>query len=104
MIPALDNYIQMVREFGIDLLQYISLSRYACSVKYAMCYQDFSIYGCYNVLMEDEKERFYLTKEHFQRKCAGYVSQDLKKKLPKDNDVSMKDYDTVKEWFEKGVC
>ena len=55
MIPALDNYIQMVREFGIDLLQYISLSSYAYSVKYAMCYQDFSIDGCYNVLMEDHE-------------------------------------------------
>ena len=48
MIPALNFMINHNVQYGIDLLNYVSLSSYAYAMKYAMAYEGFSIEGDYN--------------------------------------------------------
>jgi len=102
MCPALDNYITDVKQYGIDLLSYVSLSSFACATKYSMCYADFKIDGVYSSGCEEK--RFVLSKVHWSKKCRSYAEQDAKKKLDVSGNVSDADYETVKDLFENGTC
>jgi len=102
MVPALNFMINHNIKYGIDLLNYVSLSSYACAMKYAMAYDGFSIDGDYS--QEDNTPLFKITEKYWQKKCDGYVQQDQAKKLDTSNNVSMNHYDNAKEEFENGVC
>jgi len=94
MIPALNFMINHNVQYGIDLLNYVSLSSYAYAMKYAMAYEGFSIEGDYN--QKDEGTLFEMKKEYWQKKCDGYVRQDQAKKLNTDDNVSMVHYEFYK--------
>ena len=101
MIPALNFMIDHNAQYGIDLLCYVSLSSYACAMKYAMAYDGFSIDGDYN--KEDKSPLFKMTEEYWKKKCAGYLQQD-KDRFDTSNNVSMEDYEYYKNEFENSTC
>ena len=63
MIPSLNFMINHNVQYGIDLLNYVSLSSYACAMKYARAYEGFSIDGDYS--QEDGSPLFEMAKEYW---------------------------------------
>ena len=100
MISPINNLISLFWEHKIDMLKSLSLSANASAIKYAKCYDDFDINGDYTNDC-NRRDLFTLTKEWFAKKCESYKSQDVKAKRNTSNNLTVEDYNRMKQKLEK---
>ena len=102
MVPAIDFWINTLKPLGINLVNFMSISSFASSLKYALAYKDFDINKHYP--NKPSGKPFKLTREHWAKKVANYKAQDEKKQRDTTDNVNEADYTVVKNWFENSEC
>jgi hypothetical protein len=101
MPEIIDQLIEINRKFDVDMLRCVSLSACAAQAKYNTLYEGFDFYENYS---DNTITTFKLTPEFFKAMIKGYNLQNKKKHKNTVNNITEKDYETIRNMIEKGNC
>jgi len=96
MIPSIDFIINDNKKFGIDTLNYMSLSAFASANMYISCYDNFDINANYPI--DNDTTLTYTIDDH-RRKVFSYKKQDEVKNRDTTDNITVNDYKTVYNLF-----
>jgi hypothetical protein len=102
MADPINFLIKNFVKFHVDKLKQVSAVSCAVQVKYSFPYSQFQLDSVFKIPIITKP--FEYTPEYNKKKIEGYKFQDDKAKRDSKNNVSEKDYKTMKDMFENGTC
>ncbi|KAA6355221.1 MAG: hypothetical protein EZS28_049252, partial [Streblomastix strix] len=102
LIEPIDYLIELMFKYNVDMLANISMSQRSNAIKYSMAYNGFDINGDYNC--ESTDKSIEITQNYWRAKVDSYIEQDSKKDRDSSNNVTIDDYDYIKEIFKNQRC
>ena len=102
MFPIVDNVIDRYASDNEDMLQNLSLSGLASSIKYLKCYDDFDVNKSYKNEDVADKDRYKLTSKAWQKMIDRYTWQDNLKK--RECTLTNDDYEHFAKLIDNGEC
>jgi hypothetical protein len=89
-------------KFNVDILKQVSAASCAVQVKYSFPYSYFQLASSYQQPNITKPLKYSL--EYHKKKVEGYVFHDHKARREIDNNVTVNDYNIMKNVFENSVC